>query len=301
LNQPRLQNRSRLQVAKEDIAKYFNRLPGRVFKPSELDQILSEQRQFWRLAATTNTEKFIAFLKDDLDLSAVHFDFPARQETCFVWGKVSDLELMSQLKKGVYFSHYTAMSTHGLTLQKPTAVYLTSERAASPLQEKTLTQEAIDRVFANPPRITASVCTFKTYQVHLINGTHTRQLGVAQKDMTAEDGTKVRARVTDLERTLIDCAVRPAYAGGVFEVAKAFENAREKNVSINKLAATLSKLSFTYPFHQVIGYYLERAGYDAHKLDLLRDNPMEFDFYLSHNMGATRYVKDWRLQVPQGL
>lgn len=272
-----------------------------MFKLSDLEQILSEQREFWRLAASTKTPKFIDFLKANLELSEVHFDFPKRNETRFVWGNVSDLELMNQLKKNVYFSHYTAMSAHGLTLQTPTAVYLTSERAASPPQEKMLTQEALDRVFANPPRVTASVCTFKTYQVHLINGTHTRQLGVVQRDMTAEDGTKVRARVTDLERTLIDCAVRPAYAGGVFEVAKAFENAREKNVSINKLTATLSKLSFTYPFHQVIGYYLERAGYDAHQLDLLRDNPMDFDFYLSHNMGATRYVKDWRLHVPQGF
>ena len=294
-------NKTRLQIAKPDIAKHFNRLPVRVFKPSDLEQLLSEQRDFWRLASSMTVATFMNFLQNELELTMVQFKFPNSSETCFVWGKVSDLELMSQLKKGVYFSHYTAMSAHGLTVQTPNAVYLTSERAASPPRENTLTQEALDRVFANVPTVTASVCTFKKYQVHLIKGTHTRQLGVTQKDMTAEDGTKVRARVTDLERTLIDCVVRPAYAGGVFEVAKAFEYAREKNVSINKLAATLSKLSFTYPFHQVIGYYLERAGYDAQQLDLLRGNPMEFDFYLSHNMGATRYVKDWRLHVPQGF
>lgn len=34
-----------------------------------------------------------------------------------------------------------------------------------------------------------------------------------------------KIRVTDLERTLIDIAVRPAYSGGVFEVLEAFKNA----------------------------------------------------------------------------
>ena len=61
-------------------------------------------------------------------------------------------------------------------------------------------------------------------------------------------------RFTNLERTLIDATVRPVYAGGVFEVRKAYELAKEK-VSVNRLAALLQKLDYTYPYHQAIGFY----------------------------------------------
>jgi hypothetical protein len=86
----------------------------------------------------------------------------------------------------------------------------------------------------------------------------------------------------------------------VFEVAKAFELARE-TLSVNALSAMLKKLNFAYPYHQAIGFYLERAGYRASLLDLLRRFPREFDFYLAHEMSGTRFDKAWRLHVPKGF
>lgn len=110
----------------------------------------------------------------------------------------------------------------------------------------------------------------------------------------------MQARVTDLERTLIDVTLRPAYAGGVFEVAKAYALARER-VSVNKLVTMLRKLEFAYPYHQAIGYYLERSGYTASPLALVRRLPFEHDLYLAHDMGRTRYEAAWHLFVPEGL
>jgi predicted transcriptional regulator of viral defense system len=110
----------------------------------------------------------------------------------------------------------------------------------------------------------------------------------------------VPARFTNLERTLIDITVRPVYAGGVFEVAKAFALAKDR-VSINRLVAMLRKLDFAYPYHQAIGYYLERADYKPSQIDLIRRLPIENDFYLMHEMGDTRYVSNWRLAVPEGF
>ena len=63
----------------------------------------------------------------------------------------------------------------------------------------------------------------------------------------------------------------------------------------------LKKLDFAYPHHQAIGFYLERAGYRASTLDLLRRCPMRFDFYLTHGMAETRFDKTWRVHVPQGF
>jgi predicted transcriptional regulator of viral defense system len=122
-------------------------------------------------------------------------------------------------------------------------------------------------------------------------------LGVVEADQP--EGQKIR--LTNVERTLIDITVRPGYAGGVFEVLKAFRNAKGK-VSINKLTAMLKTLGYVYPYHQAIGFYLDRAGvYDESSIRLLRKIEMSHDFYLAHAMNDPEYSKDWRLFFPQGL
>src|SRR5205085_11677041 len=106
--------------------------------------------------------------------------------------------------------------------------------------------------------------------------------------------------VTGIDRTLINIVVRQTYAGGVHEVLNAYRKAAAM-VSVNRLTATLQKLSYTYPYHQAIGFYLKRAGYKQAQLDLLRRFPMDFDFYLTHQTKEKDYVKEWRLFVPKGF
>ncbi len=103
--------------------------------------------------------------------------------------------------------------------------------------------------------------------------------------------------MTSLERTLIDIAVRPAYSGGVGEVEKAYERAKE-TVSVNKLNAMLKKLKFIYPYHQAIGFYMEKAGYRDAQLNLMKAHPFEFDFYLNYVMQEREYAPTWRLYYP---
>lgn len=107
-------------------------------------------------------------------------------------------------------------------------------------------------------------------------------------------------RVTDREQTLIDATVRPAYSGGIAVVAKAFELAKE-SVSVNKLAAYLRKLRYVYPYHQAVGFYMERAGYEEPLLKLVEQFPIEYDFYLQHAMKSPVLNKRWRLYVPKGF
>ena len=79
-----------------------------------------------------------------------------------------------------------------------------------------------------------------------------------------------------------------------------YELAKDR-VSINTLMAMLQKLNFSYPYHQAIGYYVERAGFKPSQIDLIRRVSIDRDFYLTHEMGATRHVRDWRLTVPHGF
>ena len=292
-------DRSRLQIAKPDILAYFEALPP-VIRHKQMMGFLAKERAGWRLAQRTTIRDFIVFLKKQGKLKEHKFAFPHQPETLYVWGEIPMMELLLHLKPRSYYSHYTAMRLHGLTEQVPKVLYLSYERSSDTQWGTPLTQSAIDEAFQRPARISNNTADFNDFQVLLINSANTGELGVLNHEAQLSLESRVSVRVTNIERTLIDAAVRPAYSGGVFEVAKAFELAKNV-VSVNAMGAMLSKLRFTYPYHQAIGFYLERAGYRASSLDLMRRFPMEFDFYLTHEMSATRYVPAWRLYVPEGF
>jgi hypothetical protein len=296
-------NKARIQIAKPDIIRYFDELPQTVYLAKELSRHLSEQRQFWRLAQNTTTATFVEFLIKSGKLSKTAFPFPKPYKPCtrFSWGDVTLYEVMLSLKPGCYFTQYTAVKFHHLTEQIPKTVYLNDEQPNDSVSTGVMTQQSMDNAFRRQPRVSKYLADVGDFRVCMLNGKNTGKLGVVEENVIGDSGQALgRLRFTNLERTLIDIVVRPFYAGGVFEVAKAFHLAMDK-LSVNSLAAMLQKLRYIYPYHQAAGYYLERAGYKPSQLDLLRRFPMEFDFYLAHDMGATEYVKDWRLYIPKGF
>ncbi|MGO9602029.1 MAG: type IV toxin-antitoxin system AbiEi family antitoxin domain-containing protein [Candidatus Binataceae bacterium] len=266
-------------------------------------KILSENRSFWRLTTSMSTQKFIEFLLGATGLSKIVFPFPPpyNRETRYVWGNVPLSEVILSLRPHCHFSHYTAVQIHGLTEQIPKTIYVNFEQPLASNSTAELSQKNIDVAFKRKVRTTNYVAETPDFRVCMLNGKNTGYLGVEDNITSQIYGNRLgRTRVTNIERTLIDIAVRPIYSGGVYEVLKAYRLAQPQ-LSINRLTAMLQALNYIYPYHQVIGFYLERAAYGPTLLDLLRRFPMKFDFYLTHQMGDTDYIADWRLYIPKGF
>jgi len=287
--------RSRLSIAKADILDALEQTDQTVFSRAELDGLFSENRDFWRLAKRTSVIQLIQFLEKSAGLKSHVLKFP-QSLTRYSLGEAKTFEIIQSINQNGYFSHYTAMGLHGLTEQLSKSIYFNIEQRLRPGGGE-LSQAGINRAFASKCRNTNNVATFRGYTVYSLNGGNTDQLGVVTR--TTVD--KVEVRTTNLERTLIDIVVRPIYSGGVSEVAKAFSEASSR-VSVNRICAYLRKIGYTYPFHQSIGFYLERTGKcSKSQLEQLEQFPIAHDFMLDYQMSDTEYVKRWRLLVPKGF
>ncbi len=290
---PRL---SRLSIAKPDIVKLFREKPQRIYTAADIRRILNDNRGYWRLSYSTTTDDFIRFMLDSTDLKQERISFPYRPAIRFTWGDASTYSIVQSINASGYFTHYSAMHFHGLTEQLPKAIYFNQEQRATG-GGGSLSQSRINNAFRGKCRVTSNVASFRDREIHFLNGQHTRQLAVI--DVILPDDVHVRA--TNIERTLIDAAVRPVYSGGIFEVAKAYAFAHGQ-FSVNKLVAILTQYNFTYPYHQAIGFYLKRTGlYTQNQLELLRKFPIKYDFYLDYGLKSPDYDKEWRLFVPKGF
>lgn len=288
---------TRLSIAKPDIVRHFEDLPMRIFQRSQIESILVEKRGFWRLSESMRVHKFIDFLIIKADLKTIKFEFPSRTIVRYTWGEVPIYEVVLSLKPESYFTHYTALYFHNLTEQVPKTIYLNVEQVPKRYRDKmTLEQSRIDAAFKRPMRVSKNIALYKDQKICILNGMHTGQLGVIS--FQGPEGEKVR--VTNLERTLIDIVVRPAYSGDVFEVLKAYKLAKNK-VSVNRLAATLKKLNYIYPYHQAIGFYLERARYKKSLIEIMEQFEIKYDFYLTHRVENMDFSSKWRLHFPKDL
>jgi predicted transcriptional regulator of viral defense system len=288
---------TRISIAKPDIAKLFDEHPQKIFDPSGIQRIFDENRSSWRLAKNMSYSNFINYLVEKTKLKKQVFNFSYRPIVRYVWGNVPLYELILSLKPNSYFTHYTAVYFHNLTEQAPKIIYINVEQEHKLRPKNALIQERIDAAFRHPTRLSNNVAEYQGWTIRMLNGMHTGNLGVIK--MSGPDGETLH--ITDVERSLIDITVRPEYAGGIHEVLKAYRLAKDK-VSVNKLAATLKKINYIYPYQQAVGFYLEKAGvYKQSQLDLVRRFEMKYNFYLMHKMKDYEYSQQWRLYYPKGF
>ena len=280
----------------DNIREHFNLSEKKIYRQNELSLLFTNKREEWSLPPSISLAKFVENLVAETGLQKIIFEFPHRRETRYVWGDVSEFDIILSLKKGSYLSHQTATYLHGLIEGPLENIFVNFEQSRR-IQKGDLTQEAIDRAFQRPVRVTRNKCEYNDKTIWQINGMYTDKFGVIE--IIGRNGEDIY--VTNLARTLVDLAVRPVYGGGVSNVFSAYQKAKGK-VTADELAKTLKGMGHIYPYHQVVGFYLEKAGgVEEKSLDKLREMPMSFDFYLAHQMHETAYSKKWRLHYPVEL
>ncbi len=291
---------TRIQIARPDIIKFFDENPRRIFRLVDIASILQQMRPFWRLAQSLTTPQFVDYLLKSTELRRVDFPF-VRKEVRFVWGDVPHLEVLLGLHPESYLSHYGAVRIHGLTEQIPKVYYLNTEQQQRSVNQG-LTQKGIDLAFRSSPRVSNNIAVVGDYKLVQLHGKGTGNLGVVHaKTPDIIQNSQAEVRVTSIERTLIDITVRPIYAGGIHEVMKAYQLAAG-SFSVNRMLGMLKQINYTYPYHQAIGFLLDKSGsFPQSSIDLVDRLPRDFDFYLNYKMAEPAFNERWRLWVPKEM
>lgn len=277
------------------IREILRELEYPVLGRTEFDTLVSQINNIWGLRGLTRNEikKFLS--KEKLILQEdIKFDDSYSSNIYYLpEANVDIFDIAAARSRSSYFSFYSALYIHNLTLQIPKQVYLSLERPSLGENSNSLSQESIDRAFSKPPRITTNKRTYKNFSINFINAQHQDNIGIIP--------FRNHYRASDLERTLIDVSVRPFYSGGVTQVLEAFENAKGI-LDPDRLFEYYSKMNYTYPYHQVIGFYLENAGYGEEAYQkFLEFYRREFKFYLTYNMLHKEFSDKWSLYYPKGL
>lgn len=169
-----------------------------------------------------------------------------------------------------YISHYSAMSIHNMVTQPLNTVYI-----ASPLRHRGRKVGLIRFKF-----------------IYIMKR---KVWGITSEWVTPQEQVKV----SDLERTIIDCLYIPEYCGGISEIAKGIWMTRDK-IDYKKLYKYASKFKKTVVSKR-LGFILETYGIRKENIVTLLDKDVEkhksyplLDPVLP-DMG--KYNKKWHLKI----
>ena len=294
---PRLTKLKIFQYVAPKIVKFFKSKGSNIYSRSDMECLLHKNKSLWMLPVTTTFNEFVSFLINKNILQEVKIKLPQRIVVKYVYGNISDYEIALSMNKNSYCSHYTAMLLHNLTDNIPKNIYTNTEQTKKsvPANRSELEQDNIDKAFSRPMRTTNQVAQIEGKKIYLLNGKNVSNIGVT--DFLLDDRI---LKVTNIERTLIDITVRPNYAGGIQEILNAYIAAKGR-CSVNKLISVLKKMDYTYPYHQAIGFYLERAGYSEIVLNLVKKIEIKHNFYLTYQIKEKDFSEKWKLFFPKGF
>lgn len=284
---------SRFDMAANAISVYFRNRNDDVFSLETLGSILENNRNTWNLPVSLSADKFAeALLKREILTEVeLNFDCYIKRKVRYTGTNTNAFTIGNSLVKKCYLSHYTALILNQLIPQQLAPIYITFEQSKKPPVLTELKQEQISTAFSKPPRTTQCQASYNGNSYILLNGSFTNQLGVCMLE---------NLNVTNLERTLLDVTIRPHYAGGISNVLTAYKNAASR-VHIKRLIAMLDAMQLKYPYHQAVGFYLERAGYPEKEFEDLRNREKKVEFYLAHDMKKKEFDAAWKIYYPKGL
>lgn len=251
------------QIHTELVNQYFAARSDQVYAVSDLEHLFIEKHDEWNLPPSMTSYTFLQMLLTRTHLSQLRLrSRHYSSPILYSWeGKASPMSVALRIKKDSAFFSHESAMWIHGLNENHNNIFINNEQSPT-----------------------------------LINGKHSGRLEVQQSQ--APSGHPVD--VTSLERTLVDITVRPGYSGGVPAVLQAFRSARGR-ISVTKLLGVLRKLDYTYPYHQSIGFYLERTGYSQADQTLAKDLGAKFDFYLSHGLRNPAFDPNWRVFFPKRL
>lgn len=200
------------------------------------------------------------------------------------------------------FCHITSVFFHALTQQIPQKVFIRRRDIAPRKTKRTnqLSDSQIRSQFIKPHKSTGKRLPLPGGECVLISGYKNDQTGVIpvpEQYLAFPEG----ARITDLERCLIDAVVAPHYNGGVMSLPALFREAA-KQLDLQKLIDHYWELEFLYPFHQTIGFFLKTSG-QKEAAKQWRDTFPPTNRFFVDKTAKTNWVYDetWQVQYPRGL
>ena len=255
---------------------------------SDIAALLSKVKEDGLVSRSMTASKFYDRLVDIGLLSFSVFIDGAYLTRYSFHKDIPDETLLLSLKKRAFLSMSSSLNYQGLSSYRDDFVFISQEQ--SPKEDynhSKLTQEAIDNAFSKDYRRTKKVGKYNNKHIVFLEPKNTKEFGVIEIN-----GIKV----SSVSRALVEMVVNVQYFRNTKELISVFKKIKS-NIDIDEVFDIVEKFDFIYPYHQSIGYILEKIGFKREKLYKFKECVSKLNFYTDKKQDNYKYIAYWKMYV----
>jgi len=185
-----------------------------------------------------------------------------------------------------FFSMTTALNLQGLSNAKSQLVFFSKELSVkNATVEKSLTQAAVDQAYQKEYRLSKSIVAYEEKHIVYLTPKYTKRVEVIKHE---------QYWVSSIHRVLVEMLFNVQYFKGFQSVLEIFEPL-QNDLDVQCVFNVAKSFDPIYPYYQLLGFTLERLGFERKSLKIFKDEVSELKFYVEKNKDTYQYDGYWRI------
>lgn len=185
-----------------------------------------------------------------------------------------------------FFSMTTALNLQGLSDDRSQLVFFSKELSLkNTAEKKPLTQDAIDQAYQKDYRLTKSIVAYEKKHIVYLTPKHTNRVEVIKYE---------EYQVSSIHRVLVEMIMNLQYFKTFQTILDVFEPIQER-LDVQRVFNVAKAFDPIYPYFQLLGFTLERLGFDKRDLVIFKDEVEELKFYTEKSKDSYQYDAYWRI------
>lgn len=261
-------------------------LEKRMYTQPELSIVLKKLKQKRLIALETNRHTFFNKLRDKLNLRTYSITSEKiNKERYSINTDITDYDVVNSFEKKSFFSMTTSLNIQGLSDFRNDFIFYSQELNEKNTTHNPLIQKDIDKAFSHKYRLTKSVAKYNNKHIVYLTPKYTNQYSVIKYD---------EYLVSTIERALVEMVVNIQYFKSLDNIIDCFIPLNKK-IDVALVFAVVKTFDFIYPYFQLIGFTLEKIGFQKTELAAFKEQVTDYLFYTEKNKLDYKLNSYWNI------
>lgn len=269
----------------EDIRKIL--LEKKMYSLRELNEVLTHLKTKKLIAQNISGRSFFNMLQNRLELKTYSISSEKINKVRYtLYSDINVYDFVATFEKQGFFSMSTSLNIQGLSNEKNEFVFFSKELTPKYYNKNNeIHQEDIDQAYEKEYRYTSSIATYKNNHVIYLTPKHTGRFEVVRYN---------EYYVSSVHRAFVEMIIHVQYFKSFETVIEIFKPLKNR-LDVKRIFKVLEIFDLIYPYHQLIGFSLEKVGFYKNDLDLFKKQVSDLKFYTQKSKIKYTFDSYWNI------
>lgn len=261
-------------------------LTKKMYSLKELNTILMRLKEKGLIAQDTSSRLFFEKLQTRLNLKTHSIVSDKINKVRYTLDKnINVYDFVSSFEKDCFFSMSTSLNIQKLSNYKNNFIFFSKELSPKHLNNETLDQVSIDEAYKKSYKYTQSIAPYENKHIIYLTPKNTHRFEVIKYKGYS---------VSSINRSFVEMIMHVQYYKTFDEVIECFKPLKNK-IDIHKIFKVVEHFDFIYPYFQLVGYSLEKIGFEKEELSKFKGKVSHLRFYTQKNKESYSFDSYWNI------